>query len=437
MSIPLERLYDYIQQTCNNIAGHKVIISRFWPHGSKNLEDFSTYVDYSLIERTLNSNLLCWDQEPLNFYSCARVDYSNTWPFPLFLKSLGIHVRETRFWHRRSNIYKKVILLHSEKKSQHVDLFRDNDVIPVYYWSHAIIARDWFRYAEFVQLSKNVSRTFLIYNRAWQGTREYRLKFCELLYEKNLVDQCKINLNCIEPDSGVHYKEHIFHDTQWRPHVDLEPYFSPGQAGSASSADFDTNDYASTEIEVVLETLFADQRWHLTEKILRPIACGQPFILASTPGSLSYLRSYGFQTFAEVWNESYDNIVDHDLRLRAIVNEMEKISQWSENEKQKKQAVIESITKHNKKLFFSQQFLHDIINELNNNLGIAFKELSHQIDCELWLTTRKNWADTPEIPKFLNKENPGNPWPDWQTFLTVQQSVKDYHKNMSTGSTDI
>jgi hypothetical protein len=428
MSIPLERLYDYIQQTCNNIAGHKVIVSRFWPHGSKNLEDFSMYVHYSLIEKTLNSNLLCWDQEPLDFYSCARVDYSNTRPFPMFLKSLGVHVRETRFWHRRVNIYKKVMLLHSEKNSLHVELFQDNDVIPVYYWSHAILARDWFRYAEFVQLSKKASQTFLIYNRAWQGTREYRLKFCELLHEKNLVDQCKINLNCIEPESGVHYKKHIFHDNQWRPNIDLEPYFSPGQAGSASSADFDINDYASTEIEVVLETLFADQRWHLTEKILRPIACGHPFILASTPGSLSYLRSYGFRTFAEVWDESYDNINDHGLRLQAIVHEMEKISQWSENEKQNKQAIIESITEHNKKLFFSQQFLHNVILELSDNFSTAFKELSNQIDCESWLSTRKDWADIPEIPKFLNENNPGKPWPDWQTFLTIQQLVKDYHK---------
>jgi hypothetical protein len=432
MSIPLERLYDYIQQTCNNIAGHKVIVSRFWPHGSKNLEDFSMYVDYSLIEQTLNSNLLCWDQEPLDFYSCARVDYSNTRPFPLFLKSLGIHVQEIKFWHRQINVYKKVMLLHSEKNSLHVDLFRNNDVIPVYYWSHAIIARDWFRYAEFVELSKNASQTFLIYNRAWQGTREYRLKFCELLHEKNLVNQCKINLNCIEPESGVHYKKHIFHDNQWQPTIDLEPYFSPGQAGSASSADFDINDYASTEIEVVLETLFADQRWHLTEKILRPIACGHPFILASTPGSLSYLRSYGFRTFAEVWDESYDDIVDHGLRLRAIVNEMEKISQWSENEKQKKQVVIDSITEHNKKLFFSQQFLHNVIRELSDNFSTAFEELSDQIDCESWLVTRKNWADTPEILKFINEDNLGKPWPDWQTFLTVQQLVKNYHKNMST-----
>jgi hypothetical protein len=46
----------------------------------------------------------------------------------------------------------------------------------------------------------------------------------------------------------------------------------------------------------------------LTEKALRPIACGQPFILAATPGSLQYLRSYGFKTFSGYIDETYDTI---------------------------------------------------------------------------------------------------------------------------------
>ena len=61
-------------------------------------------------------------------------------------------------------------------------------------------------------------------------------------------------------------------------------------------------------MEIVLETLFDDQRIHLTEKVLRPLACGQPFILAATTGSLEYLKSYGFKTFDSLWDESYDQL---------------------------------------------------------------------------------------------------------------------------------
>ena len=85
----------------------------------------------------------------------------------------------------------------------------------------------------------------------------------------------------------------------------------------------------------MLETLFDDTRWHLTEKSLRPSACGKPFMLAATAGSLQYLRSYGFKTFSGLIDESYDLIVEPHLRLQSIAQEMQRISQLSPNKKYK------------------------------------------------------------------------------------------------------
>ena len=81
----------------------------------------------------------------------------------------------------------------------------------------------------------------------------------------------------------------------------------------------------------MLETLFDDDRLQLTEKSLRPIACGQPFILAATHGSLQYLQNYGFKTFNDVFDESYDQIEDPVKRLKAIVALMVQISQWTDD----------------------------------------------------------------------------------------------------------
>jgi hypothetical protein len=69
----------------------------------------------------------------------------------------------------------------------------------------------------------------------------------------------------------------------------------------------------------VLETLFDDHRWHLTEKSLRPIACGKPFVLMATPGSLQYLRQYGFKTFDGLIDETYDSIQNPKQRLQAVL----------------------------------------------------------------------------------------------------------------------
>jgi hypothetical protein len=46
----------------------------------------------------------------------------------------------------------------------------------------------------------------------------------------------------------------------------------------------------------------------------------QPFVVLQAPGSLSYLRSYGFKTFGDWWDESYDTIEDPQQRMKAIAN---------------------------------------------------------------------------------------------------------------------
>ena len=207
--------------------------------------------------------------------------------------------------------FEYTILCHSEKNSSQVELYEKNGFIGVYYWSHALIARDWFRYAEIDPgLKKHqTTKDFLVYNRAWSGTREYRVRFAEMLLDANLEQHCCTNFN--PTDQGQHWLSHNFLNEKFRPQrQDLDRFFLPTSVDSTASADYVAADYCNSRIEVVLETLFDDNRNHLTEKTLRPIACQQPFIIAATPGSLEYLRSYGFRTFEGIWDESYDDAED-------------------------------------------------------------------------------------------------------------------------------
>ena len=41
MNIPLDRLYHYIRDIAKEIYGDRIIIYRFWPHGSKNINDLN------------------------------------------------------------------------------------------------------------------------------------------------------------------------------------------------------------------------------------------------------------------------------------------------------------------------------------------------------------------------------------------------------------
>ena len=66
-------------------------------------------------------------------------------------------------------------------------------------------------------------------------------------------------------------------------------------------------------------SLTTNDQHFLCEKSYKPLACKQPFLMASTQGNLAYLRSQGFESFPELWDESYDDIADWRKRMDRIV----------------------------------------------------------------------------------------------------------------------
>jgi hypothetical protein len=427
MSIPLHRLYHFIEDISCEVYGQPVVIYHFWPNGSKNIQDLNPMPTYyhDWFESQINPAVWCHDQEPLTyeFYKQQTRFYDNTWTDLLKSHNLFQTAKNLNWL---PNIFKKNILLHSEKRSLDVEKYLlDDQLQPVYYWSHALIARDWFRYAEHATFLKKIRKRFLIYNRAWTGTREYRLKFSDLLIEHELANQCQTFFNSIDVDR--HYRDHSFVNEAWRPMHILENYFPPSLADSSASSDFSIEDYQSTEIEVVLETLFDDDRLHLTEKSLRPIACRQPFILAGTHGSLQYLRDYGFQTFGAVWDESYDLIEDPRNRMQAIIDVMLDISNWSDDQWLTNTRQMDQIVQHNQKHFFSGEFLELIVNELQTNIGNAFNEIKAEPGFEKWVKVTQQRLQIPEIHEFFSY-NQDIFLPNKEQYDHILQFIDDYPK---------
>jgi len=361
MSVPLDRLYNFLHDRCN----HDVLIYHFYPHGSKKPEDVRPLYSPDSVKAFLNVPILFHDQEPLNFDIWAGVSAGYkiaNYPFSKLRVKVG-----------RFSTYDKPILVHSELNSAEAEKFDRDGAVLVYYWSHALIARDWFRYAEYDHTLKEKTqhKKFLIYNRAWKGSREYRLKLADLLVDNNLHDCCVTSFN--PTDDNEPYVSHCFVNEQFRPARDnLEKFFPLNTAPSWASADYCATDYQSTDIEIVLETLFDDARWHLTEKTLRAIAVGQPFVLCSTPGSLEYLRRYGFQTYHQCWDESYDSISDPIQRLHAIVKLMKNLTDVD-------LTLARSIARYNQQHFFSKKFINQVITEFESNIAQGIKEVKkHQ-----------------------------------------------------------
>jgi hypothetical protein len=426
MSIPLHRLYHFIENVACETYGDAVVIYRFWPNGSKNIQDLVPMPTFwhSWADSQIHPAVWCHDQEPLAYeWFSKNLRIPKNKKSTDVLKSLNLFVEPNNLnWLK--NVFKKGIILHSEKRSQNVENYLANDqLLPVYYWSHAVIARDWFRYAVHENFKKNINRCFLIYNRAWTGTREYRLKFTDLLVKHALVDSCHTWFNPVDGDHD--YKNHVFANQEWRPDHVLEQYFPPTDATSCASADFYTKDYQSTEIEVVLETLFDDERLHLTEKSLRPIACRQPFILMATHGSLQYLRDYGFQTFDSVWDESYDQIQDPVMRMQAIVDVMRDISGWSNEEWMSNKLRLDQIAEHNQKHFFSDAFSDQIIMELRTSMLHAFAQIQADPGFDTWISRWQQRLQHDEIQKFMDQPHEDPLLPNRRDYERVLKFIAD------------
>ena len=435
MSIPLDRLYYYLEDLCSE----DILIYRWYPHGSKKLTDLG-FIDKSKFAIPLFENLsmpvmICHDQEPLNYNFYTQEEFLSVvkeqaeqrkltqprldWCYSEeFMKIYAASHLRTKILNPM-NLHDLILLCHSERNSDQLKLYEQNGFLGVYYWAHAIIARDWFRYAErdskldFDQ--SQVKFDFLIYNRAWQGTREYRLKFSEMVLDNDLLSKCLIKFNSV--DNHQHYTQHKFMNPALQVlRSDLEQHFAPNTSTGHFSADYDSGDYRLCAIEVVLETLFDDTRNHLTEKALRPIACGRPFVLASTPNSLVYLRDYGFKTFDGLINEQYDTIADPAARLQAIVDEMQRISQLPQGKKQALWTELDSIAKFNKQHFFSEKFHNQITDEFVQNFNSALSVCKDN-------ATGKWWKLFFKFPSFNQ--------PASEVTMRIDQLVEDLNRARS------
>ena len=159
MSIPLDRLYHYIESVAHNVYGD-TIIYHFYPHGSKKIKNLTCIQTYSWIEEFSKPQIICNDQEPLNYKFYQNTLHYNFWPIGTIERRLcELFHEELQDQNLRLismfNIYDQCLILHSEKNSVDVELYQQNNLFfPVYYWNHAFLALDWFRYAQHLKIGR-------------------------------------------------------------------------------------------------------------------------------------------------------------------------------------------------------------------------------------------------------------------------------------------
>ena len=125
--------------------------------------------------------------------------------------------------------------------------------------------------------------------------------------------------------------------------------------------------YNTSFLSIVAETYGADNvKPFFTEKIWKPIAMKQPFILMNSKHSLKFLQDLGFKTFSPIIDESYDEL-DNPHRWDHIFREIKRFSNFSIDTLIEKQQQLQNVLDHNYNHYYST--LPKIYEKEINNIG--------------------------------------------------------------------
>jgi hypothetical protein len=86
---------------------------------------------------------------------------------------------------------------------------------------------------------------------------------------------------------------------------------------------------------------------------------------------LAYLREYGFKTFGDFWDESYDDIVDPVERLQSIMQLLKSIANIPADQRCKLFEQVQSVCEFNQQRFFGQDFFNQLVTEYQDNINTA------------------------------------------------------------------
>ena len=345
-----ENIYRYLRTI---ITDPRVLYLH--PFGStqpENIEIIRNDIDPPEVRGPL---FIFFDQEPLNFaYNKNFFDYV------------------------KQNTQGPYVLVNTELNSAERDLIcEEYGFVDVNYFFHIFAAHDWYRGHEYIPgiinpADRTLKKSFITFNRLTSGERIYRSLFINELYKNNLLESGHISYSKICPDGGSFDTNLLLGiENQQLDRELTNEAITNISLTPALRIDFTDQDYIPNQsmlltpldklmesfIFVVTETCYWQTKTHLTEKIFKPIVLRMPFILVGCVNNLEYLRSYGFKTFGNFWDESYDTIADPISRMQAVTEILKDITTMSPEQQKDMLCDMQPILDHNYNLFNSPNFI--------------------------------------------------------------------------------
>jgi len=279
-----------------------------------------------------------WCEEPFNEVDFDNMHYfalhSNMHPWTNEMHGLGTSSMVPRI--RDIAVLTNIcIVANSEKSKLKNLLMKKYQYYDWYFFYHGFIALDWFRDYKYLKSTDiKISKLFICLNHLLTENRSYRLTLLSKLFQHNIInkgivsapllDQTLVKTEVFNPNTKLSKSSKL--NIMKNLYPVAKPLILDHSNLTTASASIVNNLYSLGSLwNIVTETIFYQDKLHLTEKIFKPIVLRRPFILIGAPGNLQYLKEYGFKTFDKWIDESYDSEQDPDLRIEKIVLELKKL----------------------------------------------------------------------------------------------------------------
>lgn len=215
---------------------------------------------------------------------------------------------------------------------------------------------DWLPHSdtldkEPIQFLPDDKPLFLFYSRM---PRKHRLYTAYRLWLSGLLDKGKISL-VREYNEGYptlkQEEEEKFNEFMSGPDLTLD--FSNSHDINLAFS-IHRPHYESTFLSIIGETDFHANCIFFSEKTFKPIALGHPFMISGNKHSLKKLKEFGYKTFSQWIDESYDNLGSYQERSKAIAKELKRISKLPLDTLISIRKEMEEVVLHNRNLYFKR-----------------------------------------------------------------------------------
>lgn len=273
-------------------------------------------------------------------------------------------------------------IITSERDSTSVDhLCKKLGWKSLYYFFHGWAALDWYRGYDKTFLmpppeQRTINKTFIAPNRIIAGMRQHRLQMLYWIFKLGMTDN-HISCPAVCPAENISIADAA--EPLLRRYPDIQQVFASASLPIEFAGETDHpmhscwlslfDESADSLLYLVTETVATHRRHHITEKTFKPICLRMPFVMVGTRGSLEYLRSYGFQTFGDFWDESYDSEPDDDLRIEKVARLLKDLDSMTQEQKQELFVKMIPVLEHNYNHFYGGAFEKILWDELNDMLN--------------------------------------------------------------------